>query len=473
MKIKRRSGSIAIFFCLLVTALSLVLGSWLAAAQQRGTEADLARAMQDQLNVALAAFDRPLYDQYGLFGLSPPAVDQNVFQNCLPPGLFVASQLEFKDPLLDPSVLDAQIIRRMKARLPGAWLDLWQSRLALFSSNLAGLVPAGDYGASPVFSSGPLPAKAEAQGLGGLFADQWQDLAAATVRKASRKLFGQEFAEIESSLLDTAQSQYQAFTRERLAVPDSSPLVFFLGNMPDVFSPSSLSRAGDALDKIFSFTTSPAYEKLCLVEFALSHLTCRTPFTVSGSGTSYQLGPAGKRLIDCLDTRPNEIEQLLVGTSDPKTAAATVRFILVTTRSLLHLAAILTDEAKLAALQNTALAFAAGLAAMSGGSVVLDPQAVTYILLAGQAIWSGIKDTELLINGKGVRFWPGRGNLTFELWYQDYLRLLLYAVPRATLVERCAGLISHNISRPLFTKVALKADWAGSSYSLAAGYETP
>ncbi len=468
MRPKNCRGSIAIFFCLLVTALSLVLSSWLAVARQRSHEADLARAMQAQLDLGLAGFDQKLHDQYGLFAFVPTALDQSAFQKCLPPGLRASSQLDFSAPLLDSQILDQQIVRRMKARLPGSWLDLWQSRYKLFSANLAGLAPTR---AGPASQAATVLLNSSASSLTELFSDQLQELSGAAIRQASQALFGKTFAELEENLLNDAQAQYQAYAREKLAVPDSSPLVYFLGNTPDFMSPASLSKSGAALDQLFDFTTVPLYEKLCLVEYGMTHLTCRTPFTVSGTGTSYQLAPNGQRLSDLLLDRPNEIEQLLTGSKDPKAAAATVRFILISCRSLIHLAAILTDETKMASIRSSALAFSAALAAMSVGAVLIDPQVISYILIAGQAIWAGIRETDALVSGKGVRFWPGRGNLTFELYYQDYLRIFLCAVPRASLVERTAGLISQNLNRPLYTGLTIRADWAGRCYQLAGGYQ--
>lgn len=480
---RSRRGSLAIFFCIVLAGLVLVMGSWLQAARVRAAEAGLARAMSAQIEVSLASYSRDLYDQFGLFAFDGAALDRTVFRNSLSAGLHGCPLvLDFRGLVTDKAVLDGQIVRHMKTRLPGAWLDLFIARLAGFSELLPSLLPSAGGALTETTmtetKASATPGTTAAVALSGqhvgsledIFKEAFQDLAAAAVRKAANRLFGKLLEELQDELLGEVRRQYQSFSAERLSVSQSSPVEAILGSMPDFFNPGNLASAAGAIDSLLNFSTAPVYEKLCVVEYIMAYCTAQaTVQVVDGTGRDLET-PDGRSLASLAVGRPREVEQILTGISQPSLAAGTVRFILISMRSMLNLAAILTDSTRMAAIRTAAATIVGAVAAISLGTVVIEPESVAYLIAAAQALAAGIRESSRLVAGHGVRFWPGKGNITFQLWYGDYLRLMLYCLPRATLVERCGRLLDGLYPAPLHTGIVVSTRFAGRDYALEGGY---
>jgi hypothetical protein len=491
---RSRRGSLAIFFCIVLAGLVLVMGSWLQAARVRAAEAELARAMSAQIDVSLASYSRDLYSQFGLFAFDGSTLDKTVFRNSLSAGLHGCPLvLDYRDLVTDRTVLDGQIVRHMKARLPGAWFDLFIARMAGFSGLLPSLIPAAggsltetaitETATAAAMPSGAaasvtiaLPAAAALSGqhigsLEDLLKEAFQDLAAAAVRKVASRLFDKLMEELQDDLLGEVRRQYQSFSAERLSVSQSSPVEAILGSMPDFFNPGNLASVAGAIDSLLNFSTAPVYEKLCVVEYIMAYCPARaTVQIVDGTGSDLET-PDGRSLASLAAGRPGEIEQILTGIDQPALAAGTVRFILISLRSLINLAAILTDSTRMAAIRSAAATLVGAVAAISLGTVIIEPESVAYLIAAAQALAAGISDSSRLVAGHGVRFWPGKGNITFQLWYGDYMRLMLYCLPRATLVERCGRLLDRLYPDQLHTGLTVRTSYAGRTYALDGGYD--
>jgi len=450
---RSRSGSLAVFFCLVLAALCLVFGTWLQAARARGGEAALGRAMASQIQVGLASYDRSLFEQFGLLAFDPAHVDTQVFSASLPADMASCPlELAGEESLLDTQKLDRLIVRQMGARLPGAWLDLFLTRYAGVNRILA-----------------PEPEKPSSGGLADVLGRSLGDLAGPAIRKTASKLFGKLLEQLlddqARALLENIKSQFSQFAAQR---GQSGEL---LGSLPDFLNPQSLTQMGTALDKLFGSPESPVFGKLCVVEYSLSYFVSQTATQVVDGVPQDRITPDGRRMADLQDKRPCELEMLATGIGQPTLAAWTVRFLLLCVRSLIHMAAILTDTGRMAAIRGTAAAIAGAVAALSMGTVVLEPESITYLIVAGQALAAGIHESSRLIDGYGVRFWPGKGEIRFQLWYTDYIRLVLYLVPRATLVERCAKRLEHLFGNTLYTRCLVRTRYAGRDLALSGGYD--
>ncbi|NLM77611.1 MAG: hypothetical protein GX173_05940, partial [Ruminococcaceae bacterium] len=276
-------------------------------------------------------------------------------------------------------------------------------------------------------------------------------------------------AELEGDLLPEMRRLFAEFAATGNA--DGEGLIAgLLGGLPDFFNPQSLTGMAASLEQMLDFSTVPVYEKLCVVEYIMSYLTRRTAGQYLDGIWQPSRTPDGRSLQDLLPDRPAEIEQVVTGLQHRESAAATCRFIVVSIRSLLHVAAILTDETRMAVLRGTAAALVAGVAAVSMGTVVVEPEAVTYLLVAAEALASGFRDGSRLVEGYGVVFWPGKGQVDFQLWYGDYLRLMLYCLPRALLVERTGRLLERLFPDPLYTALQVQARLGREVYALSGCY---
>ncbi len=452
MKRASKRGSMAIFFCLIMAAIMLVFGTLLQAASLRATENDLSRAMSAQIRASLAAYDTECR-QFGLFGFSAESIDKSVFQETLPTkmrSIEVATTLQ--KPLTDPDVLQFQIVRYMKGRVPAVYLELLISRLTNFKSSLS------------------QPENAQAGGFQAALDGLIGDSTASEISSAAQTLFGDLLDQLEENILVEIESNYRQYATELLGVESDTLIQDVLGQTPDFLNPESISSLAGNLDQILNFGTIPIYEQLCFDEYILGHFKPAVTQMITPQGTVDLMTMDGRYFKDFGESRSCEAEQILTGFNKPDDAEATVKFILTSLRSLIRLIWILTDQEQMAAFQSTAVLISAAITAASVGYVKIDPQIITYLLAVGTAIGGGIAESSLLMEGKMVNFWPGQSEINVRLHYLDYLRLFFLFIPQATLVQRIGQQLERVLTQPCYTALTVRTVIRGRTYSMSGGY---
>lgn len=456
-----RKGSLSLFLCIVLAGLILVLSGWLQAALMRRAEAELSQAMAAQLNVSLATYDRDLFSRFGLLAFTASDLDRHVLQNSLPVEMKRCPLvLTEEECLTDPIVLDQQMVRCMKASVPGIWLDSFK-RCKVDSSFAFSNQTAS---AKSDFHSGAMT------GFSDLFQSAFSGLTGSLINQTANHLFSQAIPELDHDFLEEMNQQYRQFAAQKAGVRSSSVISELLGGLPDFLNPVSLTRMAASLECLFDFSTPPLYEKLCVVEYLTTHLTRQATGRMIDGHWKPLKTPDGRSMTDLINARPHEIERIITGLEDADCAAKTVRFLLVSVRSLFNLAAILSNETQMAAIRATAVAIATAAAAASLGTILIEPEAVAYLIASSKALSAGISESERLIKGYGVRFWPGEKQIEWTLWYDDYLRLFLSGLPRSTLVLRFSQILIQLYPEPLYTKVRVQTRFAGRDYAAERGY---
>jgi hypothetical protein len=481
-----KHGSLSLFFCVIITALSLVFSSWFLAVRTRADELRLAQSMASQIEVSLASYDEGLYEAFGLFGYESSSLDRSVFYTSLPEHLHDCPiVLEPRQSVFDPVVLDRQMVRYMKAREPGIWLDWFAERFDTFSDmfSVRGKAAEGSLfpGDSMDTSAWNMPDDLETYtylnhierevSLSDVCRKAFQSLSSALIRKTANRLFNLLFDELETDWLVKARQSYQQSSTEVSGLSNRGPVVGFLDGLPDLFNPRSMTRTADALDQLFDFSTPPIYEKLCVVDYILSAFTSQVEGQwTQGTWHAYETLD-GMMVSDLKGERPCEAERVLTGFSDPEAARITVRFIITSIRSLIHMTAILTDETRLSSFRAAAATLAGAVAVISAGTVAVEPETITYLLVACQAVAKGMDEGRRLIEGQSIPFWPGKESIEFSLVYRDYLRLMLLSMPRSVLVERSAQIIQELYPGSHYTNLFVKTRYNHRTYALEGGYE--
>lgn len=453
MNARSKRGNLAIFFCLVMSAAMMIFGTLFQAARLRAAENDLSRAMSAQIRCSLAAFSPEARD-FGLFGFGASAVDQSVFSGTLSSGLGNCTpQTELLQPLTDTTVLDGQITRFMKGRLPAVYLELLISRLSGFSQNL------------PV--SG-------AKGTGGSLQDIVDsltgDLAGIDLNAAAGSLFGDAIDNLKNKILTDLQTNYRQYAAEILGAESNKSIEQIIGAAPDFFDPASISNLAGNLDQVIGFETIPIYEKFCLMEYSIGQFQPSVNKMMTSGGARDLRTIDGRFFKDLPTTRKFEVEQIITGIDNPDNADLTVRVIVTSLRSLIQLIYILTDEQQMTTLRTTSTALSAAILIATSGTVAIEPNVLTYLLAAGQAIGAGLSDYDSLKAGKAVNIWPGSAKINIGLYYQDYLRIFLLIVPRATLVERISRQLNQILPEPYFTSLRITVGFRGRDYQMTGAY---
>ena len=500
-QIRHRCGSLSLFFCVLLAALVTVMGAWLQAARIRSYEADIARCLSAQVQVGLASYDRDLLDQFGLFGFKNLTPDQTIIEGMLP-SLAGADNcvitVRAEHPLYDRTELKAQLLMHMKARVPAIYLDVLAERLSQFAQCLPGSKtslpatksfsltamkpglpnPDGGLAEGTATFSNPAGGLVEGSaafsnptgGLAEVLQDILPDLSKEMVRGLAESLFGDLIDKLEDDLLRSVRETYRRYATDWMGIGQDDALTDILGEMPDFLNPQSLTALGSRIDQLMTFATPPIYDKFCIMEYALGYFVPRVTMRSENGASVPLLTLDGRSMPDLPDGRASEVECLITGLKDAHVASLVVRMAIISMRSFLQLVALMLDETRLAALRTAATSIAAAIAAISVGTVLFDPELLTWVLAVGEALKAGYQDSQRLIDGKSVPVWPGKPKINMNVWYQDYLRLLLLILPQSLVLERSARLLEKIMPGPYYTALTAQTTWRGQKLQLSAAY---
>jgi hypothetical protein len=427
ISMRRRCGALSLLLIVIILPLLLAFATGLGIARRFNDEAYLVRAMRQQLSSSLSAYDRDLYQQFGVFGVPVDRLETSVFRT-LVPDRFAKSTAELSvvTDVLDPAALESQIARTMKLRLPALWLDqvyrltglpdgsewLAQADLGRFAGAQAQekALAAGD----KVLSDGNLP-----EDLAGQLAD--------LVRESMDQVTEEDKLEVLEDTLGWLGDL--AGQRSVLAaLPDGSHW---------------LSGLAGWMDALASGPESPLVQKAGLAEYCLAYLTAAVTVRQEDGKREPLQTISGLDLTDLAQVRPAEIERIITATEDPDAARRQVQTVLVAARSIIHLAAILADPDEMTLLRAQAVTLVAVLAGATG--IMLEPESITSVLALGQAIARGNEDVTALLAGQSIRLVPpSLLDQSLVVSYADHLRLLLWILPTDTLLERIGTCIRRT-----------------------------
>ena len=470
-----RRGNLCVFLCLVMSAVMLVFGTLLYAARLRAAENDLSRAMSAQIRTTLAGYD-PECREFGLFGFTAGDIDAGVFSDMLPLALRGCKMnTTFQIPLTGAAVLDRQISRYMKGRLPAVYAELLVSRLAGFRQGIdttgnAMMPLRTDTDSIKTTQSTGGSVKSDDSDLQSLIDSAIGGLTEKEIESTAGSLFGDALKELKDQLLIKLQDDYRRYAADLLGASSEVDADDVPGKTPDFLDPTSLSTLAGQIDNLLDFKTAPIYEKICLVEYVLGHFRPAVQKISSASGVSDLLTLSGHKFIELPESRQNEVEQILTGVEKPEQARLIVQSILTGLRGIIRLIWILSDTKQMNDLRAAGTAISAAALALSSGSVVVDAEVVTYLLVIGQAIGGGMADCDNLAAGRAVNLWPGRTDVNISLYYQDYLRIFLLAVPRSTLLQRIGCRLDDIMPEARFTELKVSTEFRNSIYSLTGSY---
>ena len=468
-----KRGGISVFLCLVLSAVILFVGTLAQAAQIRAAEHAVVRGLDALISSTLANYERKLLE-LGLFAFSADGVDSDVFSSTLPLSLRnLESIIVPISPLGQPDVLDHQIIRHMKARLPAVYARMLLTRITDNRNGL--LVPFNQ----ALQTTSALPAEQKPdlvgkiivdmsgrKGFSDLFRQIFDDLSSKELRQAVGHVFGEGAEDLGNRIITQVEQTYRQYAVEYAGCKNSDTIDSAVGKS-GWLDPVTLTRLGDTLDQIFKFNTVPVYEKLCLIEYVTGYFR---------SGVDYMDQKAIKTLTGKVfhsfpTDRQFEVEQILTGKDNPRSAGSAAKTLLTGLRIAIHLLRILTDSKLYQEIRSIASAISASLLVLSSGAAVIDSNLILILLIMGKAISGGMSDYAELAAGRSVAIWPDKSSTNVDLYYLDYLRLMLLLIPRTTLLERISRLINRMFPEISYTGLKVSTEFRNKEYQLCGSYQ--
>ncbi|MDD2579085.1 MAG: hypothetical protein PHX55_06455 [Eubacteriales bacterium] len=441
----RRRGSISLLLALLLPTLATLLALLALSVQTQAGDAAIARAMSAQIRDGLSRYERPLLDTFGLFAFRPEVCDRRVFDHYLPdiePGHV---NLIAQKPLLEPAELESRIIAFMEPRLPFAWIERIMRTTGCLSAD-----------------GGP-------SGLSGVTG--WLSALSTKEQGAAREgLFSGLIDQVEDESADWLSRVYRESAASLAGIPDHGSSSSLSGHLVDFFDPQAVSDVLRSVEQLLSPDSPALYEKLCLADYVLGCFGRSVDQVWLQGGCQPIRMIDGRPMSELPSERRAEAEQILTGIDQPKLAILVTKTAITSVRALFHLLCQLLDQETMATIRGTAAALSAAIAAASAGSVVVDPEMLTWLVVAGRSLQKGWTDTRKLCKGYAVAIWPDEAVRTPDLFYEDYLRLFLLVQPRPRLVEQTGRRLSAWMPGPFFCGLRIETDWRGQRLALEGNY---
>lgn len=441
----RRRGSISLLLALLFPILAGLLALLAVSARAQAEDAAVGRAMSAQIRAGLARYEQPLLETYGLFAFRADRVDSRIYDTCLVDMDSNRLDLIPQQPLFAADELESQIITFMAPRLPSVVLE----RLLRPFNQLA----VNEDWPGLTRSTGWLSSLSAASG------DDWRD-----------GLFSGLIDQVDDENAGWLAQVYREAAVSLAGVPSTDGTSTLQGLAFDFFDPATVSDAARMIESLMSFESPALYEKLCLSEYVLGCFG-RSVDQVWRQDDCQPLCLMNGQPLSRLPTeRRAEAEQILTGIEHPKLAILMTKTAISSVRSLIHLVHLLLDQEAMATIRGTSAALSAAIAAASAGSVVVDPEMMTWLVVAGRSLQKGWTDTRRLCRGYGVAIWPDDAIRTPALYYEDYLRLFLLIQPRHRLVEQTGRRIAACLPGPFYCALRVETDWRGQRLALEGRY---
>jgi hypothetical protein len=444
---KQFAGSISLALCLAMPAFLFLFSGILKACHRDRIETNIARAAVLTSRNALACYDRELYKTFGLFGLRQDDADKAISSIGLPSGVSQAVSLE--EPLSEPQAVKDAVARHMSYR---ALLSILQDALDKIRSVKAW----------------------EGQLSGSWLAELEPDTLIAGYKTVDPDLPDYEedpewLGEYNTYMDDNIRASYQeslTFIAPVLA-PDAEGISTPIEVRP--FEKGGLSGVGAFLDRVFMVSPEGILDHVMLTEYSLCYLSSAVPFLIRNGVREYDKTPDGRVIADFSISRQYELEYVALGIHG-SSAHRSIKLIISLMRFAAHLIYMATNPSIRAHYQTIGVTISSAVAAISLGTVIIPPEAISWVLMAAASIINGGKEAVQLCKGEEVPLWPGNSAHNIPMRYRDYVRLIIVIQSPDAIAKRLSNVIFQACPGIFYTAARTCMYWEEVSFEYVAGY---
>ncbi len=423
----RQRGSLTLACCLMLPAIILLMTSLLVGSIWTRQDLDAVRAARQSTASALAAFDRGLYRDFGLFALTDQVVKRTSSDFLLPDTY--CQKITVEDSLYEKEQLMGAIARHMSVRATAGLIDEAIGRIReirnIAPDNMADSVRSLD-GSDPDTANPDLE----------------ED-------ETNEEWFSEYSQYIDQEYRDDYHDSLLGLSP--VYVPDADG-----GGSVEDFDPyqvSSLEKLAQGLDTMMFTLPEGFTDQLLLTEYSLSYFGSQVNSLKQNGAIKQYRTPDGRLHRLFAESRQYEQEMIATGAVGVQ-AARNVKYFLVGFRILINLLSTILSADERASFDAKAAVISATVSVISAGFITIPPEAISVVLIISDSIARGIKDKNKLLDGEEVKFWPSAGANAFKVNYRDHVRLLILTQPREQLLERISAAIKNNYGDEYFTAVS-------------------
>lgn len=431
-------ASVSIFLALILPSSVFVLLAGLRYADERKRETDAVRAMGAARELLLAQYSRELWRDYGLWGYSGEDTDMS-------PALKVYGRkegeisYEVTNDLFEEERLRDQILRFMRLRAPaftGAEM-LERIRSAAIEREMI----AGQSSLAAVRS-----AHEQSDAYGAY--RQGKEAVNEYTKDQANDESEEVWTDLGDGLRDEVEGSLRSFSRHILPVYEAGGTQNV--SEDEVFSPSCVEELAAVMDKLLDQGLGADPDRLCLAQYTLSYFPSEVHLERVGGGLRLLRTPNGDSFQELKEKRPAEAEQIASGHSAVGRAKRHCRNMITLMRFVPRYIASYRDPELQKKYQFWSEILAVAITVVSLGHATVAPAECQYFIRLAHSLYLAIQDTKKMLNGYSLAFWPvksknyTRSGIQFELYYRDYLFLLLLARSPDALIGDLERVIRNN-----------------------------
>jgi len=442
MKLVRRKnkyGSGTVFIAIILAAVVIVECTYLAFVIDLDRRMNVARALKCEAESILAGYDRDLLAMYGLYGFDAGEVDDKVFRDVLDPGIGDMELTLDKVYTIDNDSLDKAIASYYAYRTIGISTTVFAEQFK------------------------PILEELDKSGVIGKIKEYRESGAAPYVQEILEGA-----GDVGSYLEDNDDIDLSGLKNITSLIDDSKDDVTDLGTGSDVFDldlfTENISRL-ETLSDMVSDKASGNTDHPLIAHYAAYNFDC---YLENGSDPS----------IICIDfgkihgSEEYDSENILMGTTGKGGSvgvAAVCTFALHVISSVKFLEIYLNTE-KRQQYKNIAEAVAVILAAVSDGTIDINPDVLMVIMIITVAMCKGFKEAKKVRNGEKVPLLEIKGKEYVYLGYRDFMYALMLLVPDGLLLKRMNKTLVKDFG-VFGTGIRVKTRYRGTDYDYTDTYE--
>lgn len=469
----KEGAAVTLLCALLLPVFSLVSVLSLALAERIEAEYAAARILKVSGQLALAAYSRQLWNSYGLFGLREADIDltaaEEILDN-LPEIIATQISCEVSEDLFSGELLKEQIIRYMRWRAPLVLSNNALHRLRSAATDRINLQAGNAYQSlqnahhRQDASGKYLAGREDINKLENMAEYSTEEPAAQQSEVPDEQEENTQSA-AEDTDLEALQPILQHFSRYMLPVYEAFGTEKI--SQDDAFSPAMIEGLASKLDYLLDQGLGADWEQLCLAEYALMLFPARINLERVQGGHYELYTPDGRSLSSLAKDRDRELEQIVAQTGNPDQASRHCEHLIMGMRFIPRYIAAQKNPSLQASYRKWAEIISVAIQVLSLGEIVIPADVLIYFVQAAHCLWQARNDTQELIKGQGLAFWPpdstsyiGSNTTYYTFYYRDYLRLILLTRNADGIVQELGRLIQKEVPGTYYVslKVSLEAN---------------
>ncbi len=457
-------GSISVFMATVIVMVCLLGSSVVSLAGLRQTEHQIAQTATLQADTVLSAYDRKLFDSYGVMAFGADVPDQigAVIPMYKIPGT-AHLEMSSAEDIKEGQSLKNQIVNFMKIRTGEVIVERIAGCQEAYTE--IGGLKAGEYLTDSTLCS----SLNQISGL--LVMDEeknrqrsLEEIGSVTDPEVSSpggddsRQNPANWSDDDHTLALQGWESLIEAGKTKLSFKGENPLDATGATLLDL---TALAECVNEAERFLAFGDLPVYDDLSLNVYAQRMFKCQPTHSAGSRNEIYATNLRHVRLNELPTERNFEIEYVLFGKERDVENQMAGNSLLFGTRLLIQLVDYRADETKMAQARSMAAVLSTLIAVLSVGQVTISPTVLTDLIWIVECALAAYKEFKSLCLGMAVDLWPYRKSGNLSLYYQDYMLLYSLFVPQDQIILRIADLLEANSGLSLCMGVVVRVDWKG------------